>query len=105
MPGGRENRGVVLKMMLSRDKGRARGCFGRPVHAHLGQLGQESWEGHIPARKCLRVGKKILESAPEKCLTCLLTNACAKPNRTAVRKSYHICSFTFRRVLSSPALC
>lgn len=102
MPGGRENRGVVLKMMLSRDKGRARGCLGRPVHAHMGQ---ESWEGHIPAHKCLRVRKKILESAPEKCLPCRLTNACAKPNRTAVRKCYHICSFTFRRALSSPAQC
>lgn len=48
MPGGRENRGVVLKMMLSRDKGRARGCLGRLAHAHMGQ---ESWEGHIPAGK------------------------------------------------------
>lgn len=42
-PGGRENRGVVLKMMLSRDTGRVGDCLGRPV---------ESWEGHIPAHKC-----------------------------------------------------
>lgn len=51
-PGGRENRGVVLKMMLSRNKGRVGDCLGRPV---------ESWEGHIPAHKCSRVGKMILE--------------------------------------------
>lgn len=57
-PGGRENRGIVLKMMLSRDKGRVGDCLGRPDRTHMGQ---ESWEGHIPAHKFLQVGKKILE--------------------------------------------
>lgn len=58
LPGGRENRGIVLKMMLSRDKGRVRDGLGRPDHIHMGQ---ESWEGHIPAHKFSRVRKKILE--------------------------------------------
>ena len=61
LPGDRENRGIVLKMMLSRDKGRARDGLGRPDHTDRTHMGQESWEGHIPAHKFSQVGKKIME--------------------------------------------